>query len=128
MEDGAEFFVEGDGFDIPAGDPADVGVLVEVDGAGRFGGDESVLGAGFGVDEDLGFLRDIEQLQEFEEVFAAGGFVEEGFSVLDAVGYFGDGGGGDGFGVANGVAFVCGVRGESADGEGEAESDESGSH
>ena len=53
VEDRAEVWVEAGELDETAGDPTDVGVVAEVDGAWVGGGDAVFLDAGFGEDEDL---------------------------------------------------------------------------
>ena len=110
--------VEACELDETAGDPADVGVVAEVDGARVGGGDAVFLDAGFGEDEDLGGFGDVEFGEDAaEESFGFGGVDGEaagleggveggaavvegggevvvgGFLVFDALGSCGGGGG-----------------------------------
>ena len=118
VEDWAEVWVEARELDETAGDPADVGVVAEVDGAGVGGSDAVFLDAGFGEDEDLGGFGDGEFGEDAaEEGFGVGGVDGEaagleggveggaavvegggevvvgGFLVFDALGSCGGGGG-----------------------------------
>lgn len=67
VEDGAEDGVDGGDFDGAAEAVAEVGIVTEEDGARGLGVDEVVLFAGFGEDQDLRGLGDVELLHEAPE-------------------------------------------------------------
>ncbi len=95
VEDHAGVGVEAGDFETTAGDEADEGVFVEVEGARVARVDDAALEAGGGEHHELGAVVDLEGLEERgEEGFFGGGIEGElaGFDVLietgEAVGWF----------------------------------------